>query len=892
MLLLDTNALLHRSYHALPPLTSPKGEPVGALYGLCLTLLNVLNAFKPTHVAAAFDRPEKTFRHERYGEYKATRAKADDELVDQIIRAERVCSAFGIKKIDAKGYEADDVIGTLSRLASRKDGMRTIIVTGDADALQLVDEHTCVHMLRRGVKDSVTMESGDVRRRYGLPPSAMIDYKALRGDPSDNIPGIRGVGEKTACGLLQTYGSLENVYKHLDDLPERQRALLEKGKEDAFASRELVRIVRDIPLSVSVGDLVWNGIDRAAAVSLFQELGFASLLRRLPEAQGTLSLVSSPKRKKQRAYYVVKSDQEAKDVARMLRSSNGFVVDVETDSIHARTANVLGVSVAVTPKEAWYIPASYLPVYKTVLENRKIPKWGHNMKYDIEALRSVGIELTPAMFDSMLASYVLSPGTRSHGLNELALIVFGHEMIPIESLIGKRGKTQKTLSDIPISDVAEYACEDADYTLRLVRHFTKELKAHPSLLRVFEAIEMPLVPVLAHMELSGVRIDKQVLARVGEKAGRRLRVLEKRIHQAAGKAFNINSPSQLRGVLFDDLGLSTAGIGRTQTGYSTAAEELEKLQGKHAIISDLLEYREMAKLKSTYTDALQALIDPITQRIYTSYNQTVTATGRLSSSDPNLQNIPIRTELGAELRNAFIADDGMALVAFDYSQLELRIMAHLSEDPVMIHAFTNGEDIHAQTAALVFGVSQNEVTKDQRRVAKELNFGILYGMGASSFAASSGISVQEARLFIDQYMQTYSGVAEYMEHQKELAASKGYVETVYGRRRYLPDITSSNPRIRAAAERMAINHPAQGTESDIIKRAMIEIYTRIQKGGRIYNGSRMVLQIHDELVFEVPQKHAKAFMREVRDCMEGLEHLRVPLVVDASTGSSWGNMDG
>lgn len=904
LLVLDANALIHRAFHALPPLTSPKGEPVGALYGLCLTLLNVLKTFRPTHVVAAFDRPEKTFRHEQFEAYKAQRKKAADELVVQIVRARDILEAFAIPMLDAKGYEADDVIGTVTT-AAEKDRLESVVVTGDQDTMQLVSDLVRVHLLRRGVKDTVTMGPAEIKERFGLRPDQMVDYKALRGDPSDNIPGVRGVGEKTATELLQKYGTLEKIFRNLPALPEAVRKKLEAGKADASTSRTLVTIARDVPLKSDLDDLQRKPFDRARVIALFQELGFASLLPRLPDAAaeggvppagGTIQQLglrtqSSPAVSKRRTkgYRLLTTAEEVTKLARALKNASGVVVDTETERLGARTQPLHGISIAVKEGEAFYIPSSLVSHLRPVLEDPAIPKFGHNLKYDLEVLRQAGLALAPVAFDTMLASYVLAPGTRAHDLDTLSFTILGHEKIPITALIGK-GASQKALSEVPLEDVAEYSCEDADMTLRLKHHFEQAFAKEPTLRRVLEGLEIPLIPVLAHLELAGIKLDAASLKAISRRVRRKLTILERRIHALAGRPFNISSTQQLQDVLFAVLKLPATGIGRTSTGLSTAAEELEKLRDAHPIISLIQEYRELTKLKGTYLDALPDLVDKETGRIYTTYNQTIAATGRLSSSDPNLQNIPIRTELGQEIRKAFVAERGHVLVAADYSQLQLRLAASIAKDRAMQAAFRAGKDIHAETASFAFDVPLAKVTPAQRRVAKTLNFGVLYGMGPHAFARAAGVSLADAQRFIDEYMRTYRGIAEYMEEAKAAAVVHGYVETIAGRRRYLPEITSRNPQIRGEAERMAINHPIQGSEADVMKKAMIEIFRNMDGGSAAFRGVKMILTVHDELVFEVPKGRERVVGHAAKDIMEGSEKLSVPLVVDIRVGKSWGSM--
>jgi len=901
---IDANALIHRAYHALPPLTTSKGEPAGALYGLCLTLLNVLKTFKPAYIAAAFDSPEKTFRHKEYAAYKGTRKKAEEDLVKQIIRGQEVFKAFGIPVLAVPGFEADDIIGTLAAKA-QKEKLETIIVTGDQDALQLVNDDVKVFMLKRGIKDTVTMGENEVIERYGLHPNQIVDYKSLRGDASDNIPGVPGIGEKTATELLQKYGTVENLYKKIDELPEKYQKKLREGEDKALLSKKLAQIEMNVPLKKDIPEMVWENYSREDAVALLRELGFSSLLTRIPDAtqgkgeqkksQGTLlgglgEVADERAKRRTVGYELVNSEKRAKEIIKLLEKSKEFAVDTETDSLVAHTAPLCGISLCVTPGKAWYVTKEIAPLFKEVLENEKIGKIGHNLKYDAEVLLNFGIDLKPLIFDTMLASYVISPNSRAHGLDGLTFTLLGHEMIPIEALIGKNGRGQKVMSEVLLDDVAEYSCEDADYTLRLAHYFRAEMKKRENAEKVFSEIEMPLVKVLAHMETAGIEVDSKPLLELSKKLGRRLNTLEKQIHELAGEPFNVGSPQQMREILFNKLKLSTVGIGRIQSGLSTAADELEKLQDTHPIIAKIQEYRELSKLKNTYLDTLPELLDKETGRLHTSYNQTGTATGRLSSSDPNLQNIPIRTEIGAEIRKAFVAKKGCLLVGADYSQVELRIAAHVAKDKVMQQVFKDGKDIHTETAAFVFGVPLEQVTKDQRRQAKTLNFGVLYGMGQNAFARAAGVSVGEAQKFISEYMRTYRGIADYMQEAKALAITNGYVETIYGRRSYLPEINSGNPMVRSGAERAAINHPIQGAEGDIIKRAMVAVYNKIAEGKGVFGGVKMLLQVHDELVFEVPSNAAQKFAKEIKPLLENLEKLSVPLIVDVKIGKNWGEM--
>ncbi len=893
-MIIDANALIHRSYHALPALTSPKGEPVGALYGLCLTLLNVLKTFKPTHIAAAFDRPEKTFRHKEYADYKGGRKEADVELVKQIIRAREVFAAFGIPVLEMPGFEADDIVGTLSNEAASKK-VDAVIVTGDQDALQLVSPKVSVFMLKRGIKDTVTMGPEEVVERYGLKPEQMVDYKALRGDPSDNIPGVPGIGEKTATQLLQKFRTVKELYGHIDEVPEKVKKKLLDGKDKADLSFRLAKINLEVPLDVKTEDLVWKSYQREKVVELLREFGFSSLLSRIPDtdkgfqqavakrSQGTLLEEGEKAPRKTQGYEVISSKEHAVQLVGELKKAREFALDVQEIQ-----GKLWGMSICFEEGHAWYVPAEYLAYFSGIISDPKVAKVGHNIKEDAKILKKRGYDLRPLDFDSMVASYVLNPNSRAHGLESLVFTVFGREIHPVENLFKRRNGKDDT--EVTLAEVADYSCEIADYGLRLARHLGNELEKEKSLQKVFKEIDMPLVPVLVHMEAVGVKLDNQLLKRLSLKLGKRLSVLESDIYKLAGEEFNINSPGQLREILFTKLGLSTVGIGRIQSGLSTAADELEKLEDKHEIVKKIQEYREVAKLKNTYLDTLPKLVNKETERLHTTFHQTVTATGRLSSSDPNLQNIPIRTEIGSEIRAAFTAEKGFSLVAVDYSQIELRIAAHVAKDKVMQQAFREGKDIHAETAAVAYKVPLNEVTKEQRRQAKVLNFGVLYGMGPQAFARASGVSLSEAQALIDEYMRTYRGIAEYMEEAKALAVTQGYLETMFGRRSYLPEIKSGNPQIRSAAERAAFNHPIQGAESDIIKRAMIAIYKKVSNSENPYQNVRLILQVHDEFVFEVPEGQEKDFIEEIKPLLQGLENLSVPLVVDLKVGKNWGEM--
>jgi len=914
VLLVDGNAIIHRSFHALPPLTAKDGTMVNAVYGFATALLKALKDIKPTHVAVAFDMKGPTFRDDIYDQYKATRVKAAQELYDQIPLAHDLVAAFGFPVVEQKGVEADDVIGTLShRLAKEK--AQVVILTGDMDTMQLVSKQVSVYSLRKGLNDTVLYTPKDVEVRYGFGPEDIIDYKALRGDPSDNIPGVKGVGEKTATDLIKQFHTIEEMYRVLEHKPETAKNLsaklqekLMQEKENAYMSKKLATIKLDVPLQFSIDEAKVHSANAAKLHELFVKWGFKSLVAKIPALTG--EEVAEPKSKDdavekvagtrqslfgekatKHTYTLVNDEKTFKSFLDELQKQKAFVFDTETTSLIPYDAKLLGISFSWKTGEAYYVNvdghSAWLKQLKTILEDPKVGKWGHNCKYDGKILALAGIHVVPLAFDSMIASYLLNSGSRAHNLDALAFNEFGHQMIPIEDLIGKKGKDQITMEDVAVEKIAEYSGEDADYTYRLVKKFAPQLASF-KLQKLFDDIEMPLVPVLTKIELAGVKIDSKFLAKLGKDMGVTIRKLEKQIHSYAKTEFNIKSPLQLKEVLFTTLKLSTEGMKKTKTGISTAVDELEKLQGKHPIIDAIMEYRELTKLLSTYIETLPALVQKQTGRVHTDFNQTVAATGRLSSNDPNLQNIPIRTELGREIRKAFIAEKGFQLVSVDYSQIELRVVASLAKEQKMIDAFKHGADIHQATAADIFGVPVVAVTKDQRSAAKEVNFGVLYGMGAYGLASRKKISREKAQDFIDRYFASRPKVAKYLEDTKAQARKRGYVETLFGRRRNLPEINSSNGQIRAQAERIAVNLPVQGTAADILKLAMIACDKDLPK---VSPKSRMILTVHDELVFEVPDADVKKVSTFVKETMEGVYDLAAPLVADVKVGENWGEME-
>jgi len=916
--IIDGNALIHRAWHALPPtLQTKSGEIVNAVYGFTMILLKVLKDLKPDYLAVTFDLKAPTFRHKEYKEYKATRVKQADELYAQFPRIKEVVRAFNIPIYEKEGFEADDVIATLVKDKS-VEKIQSIIVTGDMDTLQLVDENTEVYTMRKGLADTLTYGIAEVKNRFdGLAPSQMVDYKALRGDPSDNIPGVKGIGEKGAISLLLEFKTLENLYKNLASkkISDRYRNLLSEHKKEALLSKHLAQLIDNVPIEFELSDAKVRSYDVAKVIPLFQELEFKSLINKLPKdlqkgtlpGQGSFAFggqsagrrgdVIAPSGADSRSaahYQLIKTEADFKKFITELKTQKIFALDTETSGLDQFNSELLGISFCWQAGEAYYLPTKqpWLEIIKPILADEKIKKVGHNIKFDLETLQTAGLELKGVVFDTMVASYLINPGSRQHNLDGLVFTELGYQMQPITDLIGPstslragKGKDQITLKEVPLEKVAWYSGEDADFTWRLVEPLTKELEEKNNL-GLLQKIEVPLIPVLAEMERNGIMVDTKFLKKMAGQVNKRLEDIEEKIYKLAGTKFNIASPLQLKKILFEKLKISTQGLGRTKTGVSTAADELEKLRGQHKIIDYIIEFRELAKLKSTYLDALPKLVD-LSGRVHTSFNQTITATGRLSSSEPNLQNIPVRTKLGQQIRQAFIAPSGFKIISADYSQIELRIVASLANDQKMIESFKKGEDIHTRTAAEINQVTLDKVTKEMRYAAKAVNFGIIYGQGPHGLAAGTGISYGQARDFIDRYFQIHQEIYKYLEQTKELARKNGYVETFFGRRRYLPEINSTIQPIRSSAERMAINHPVQGTAADLMKLAMIEIYEGLKK---ISPRSKMILQVHDELVFEVPKKDIEKVAEFVKNAMEKIYKLRAPIAVEVEAGDNWGEL--
>ncbi len=919
LVLVDGSSYLYRAFHAFPPLTNFAGEPTGAMYGVLNMLKSLISQVQPSHIAVVFDAKGKTFRDEMFEQYKSHRPPMPDDLRKQIQPLHDIIRALGIPLLVIEGVEADDVIGTLA-VAASKANQKVLISTGDKDMAQLVDDNI---MLINTMNNTLYREA--VIEKYGIPPELIIDYLALMGDSADNIPGVAGVGEKTALGLLQGIGSMAEIYANLDkvaELPIRgAKKLGDKllaEKEMADLSYRLATIKTDVALDITPEQLTLGASNNDQLTEYFGRYEFKRWLNevmngadsitnnneqptKINHYQATPALAQNNDDETLPAIQIDRSHYETllteADLNRWVEKLNQaklFALDTETDNLDYMTANLVGISFALENGESAYLPlqldylgapktlekTTALTLLKPILENPTIQKVGQNFKYDLTIFARNGIDVQGVAFDTMLESYVLN-STGRHNMDDLAKRYLGHQTITFEEIAGK-GKNQLTFNQIPLEKAAKYAAEDADVTMKLQQVLWEKLSKEPTLEKLFKEMELPLLGVLSRMERRGVLIDSDALFLQSNEIANRLSELEEQAYVLAGQPFNLASTKQLQEILFDKLGLPV--IQKTPKGApSTNEEVLEELAFSHELPKVLVEHRGLSKLKSTYTDKLPQMVNPQTGRVHTSYHQAVTATGRLSSSDPNLQNIPIRNEEGRRIRQAFIAREGFTVVAADYSQIELRIMAHLSQDQGLINAFTQGKDIHRSTAAEIFGVALGEVTSEQRRNAKAINFGLIYGMSAFGLSRQLGIGRADAQSYMDLYFKRYPGVQTFMYDIREKAKAQGYVETLFGRRLYLPDINSSNGMRRKAAERVAINAPMQGTAADIIKRAMIQLDQKLQNDPDI----AMIMQVHDELVFEVRSEKVAFYSELIKTQMESAADLVVPLIVEVGQGTNW-----
>ena len=878
--LIDGSSYIYRAYFAIPHLSNSRGLATNAVFGFTNMLLKVLREKQPDHAAVVFDARGPTFRKEIYPQYKATRAAMPDDLVPQIPLIKEVVQAFRLPVLEAEGYEADDVIATLARRFAAA-GLEITVVTGDKDLTQVVSDRVRLYDTMREKISGLA----EVEERFGGPPERVAEVLGLAGDSSDNIPGVPGIGEKTARELILQFGTLENLLAHIDEVKgEKRRENLRRYGEQALLSRRLVQLVEDVPLAVDYEELALRQPDRQALTSLFKKLEFHKLLQEF----------SSDSRATGEKYHTVLDWAAFDALLEELRRAGRFCIDTETTSLNPLRADLVGLSFAVTPGEAYYIPVAHrylgapeqlpraevMERLRPLLEDPAVAKTGQNIKYDALVLRRAGVRLAGIEFDTMVASYLGNPAAKSHSLTVLAAEVLGHKMLTYAEVTGS-GKKQIGFEEVEVERAAFYSAEDADMTLRLVPPLLQKLRETDQE-RLFREVEMPLLEVLAEMEWHGVRIDVDLLRELSRDLTAKLQALEKEIHTFCGGSFNIGSPKQLGEILFERLKLARGR--KTKTGWSTDVDVLTKLAEEHEVCARILDFRSLAKLIGTYTDALPKLINPDTGRLHTSFNQTVTSTGRLSSSEPNLQNIPIRSEEGVRIREAFIPAAGNLLLSADYSQVELRILGHLAGEPALKESFAVGEDIHRRTASEIFGVFPDMVTTEMRRQAKTINFGVLYGMSAFGLSRELGIGWREAQTYIDSYFARYPKVRVFIETKLAEAREHLYVTTLLGRRCAIPEIHSRNPAVRGFAERNAVNSPIQGSAADIIKVAMIRIGRRLVDEGL---QTRMVLQVHDELVFDVPEGEVETVKALVREEMEQAVRLEVPLVVDVGVGKNW-----
>ena len=921
--LIDGHALAYRMYFALTAGGSntatwqtSKGEPTAGIYGFAREMIRILEQEQPEYMAVAFDTG-KTFRDEMFPEYKATRAKMPDDLRPQIERIREMVDKFNLPRLEMEGYEADDVLGSVAKIANEQ-GVGVKIITGDRDLLQLVGERTAVYVA--GDNKTYVTEQDVTNSKFGVPPHQVIDYKAIVGDKSDNIPGVPGVGEKTAIKLLEQYGTLDEIYAHLNEVENRWKTKLETGKDSAYMSRDLATIHTDLSVTLDLEHARTDQLDAAALSDFFSELEFRTLLAKVPQLTGQkpASAPTATHHDGQMLLFgeqtpisnvsqspvnidvhIVDTPAALESLVTDLNKVGMISFDTETTSTNEMQAELVGISLAVSEGVGYYIPIGHvkgqnllveqvISALRAPLTNPKIGKLAHNAKYDYIMLARYGIQVTPLTFDTMIAEFVIDPGSRNLGLKNLSEARLGEEMTHIEDLIGK-GKKQISMAEVAVQSAAAYAAADAETTLRLMPILKQDLERVGGM-KLLAEIEMPLITILAEMEMNGILLDLPFFASMSEELQGRLNEIATQVFQSVGQEFNLNSTQQLSEILFNRLRLEPPDRGKkTASGhYSTSASVLETLRGKHEVVDLVLEHRELSKLKSTYLDSLPLTVNPETGRVHTSYGQTGAVTGRLSSSNPNLQNIPIRTAEGRRVRNGFIAAPGHMLLAVDYSQIELRIVAHMAKDEGMLTAFRQGQDIHATTAGAIYGVPLDEVTKEMRRHAKAINFGLIYGMSAFGLTRSTELTLAESQDFVEAYFQKFPGVKQYLDGIRKLAAEQGYVETLLGRRRYFPMLKNpTNINLKNREEREAINAPIQGTAADIMKIAMLKVPDALQKAG--LNG-KMLLQVHDEIVLECPENELGATARVVQETMQAAYPLSIPLLTEARWGSSWGGM--
>lgn len=866
LIIIDGNSIVNRAFYALPDLTNKKGLHTSAIFGFTNMLFKLIDTYKPTHISVAFDKKAPTFRHLEYKEYKAGRKKMPDELKQQLEPLKNLLDAFNINRLEIEGYEADDIIGTVS-LKAEQDGYKVYIVTGDKDAIQLASKTTTTLITKKGVGEVEEYDFNEVEERYGMTPTQFIDLKGLMGDKSDNIPGVPGIGEVTGIKLIKEFGSIENIIENIDSVKGSPRKKIEENKELAIMSKRLATIIRDVPIDFDLDKLEFGNYDKSKLIEVFNELDFNSLIARLDSNAEELKVI-------------VNKLEDVKEFINKAKNSKKLILKTISKSGNILEKNIMQIYLSVDGEELFWADESQIDEIKELLVDEDLRVYGYNLKEDYIALRPYGISLSNIYFDIAIAEYLIDSSSSNYTYDSIAMNYFGQKIKSSEELLGKGVKAKK------YEDLEK---EELNNTIgsivQLVEKVTPKMEeklVNMDMDGLFYHVEMPLVEVLGYMEYEGVMVDKDKLIELGEEFKISIDKLEKEIYNLAGEEFNINSPKQLGVILFEKLELPV--IKKTKTGYSTNAEVLEHLSDKHEIIDKITEYRQIVKLKSTYVDGLINIINPISHRIHSSFNQTITTTGRISSTDPNLQNIPVRLELGRNIRKVFIADKGFKLVDADYSQIELRVLAHMSQDEHMIDAFNHNVDIHTKTASQVFGIDINNVTSEQRSAAKAVNFGIVYGISDFGLAKNLHIPVKEAKNYIDSYLNTYEDIKSYMDSTIEEAKEDGYVKTILNRRRYIPEIKSSNTILKNLGKRLAMNAPIQGSAADIIKIAMVNVYKKLEERDL---KSKLVLQVHDELIIECIEDELEEVSKIVKDEMEHAVSMDVNLDVDLNTGDSW-----
>lgn len=895
--IIDGHALCYRAYYAFirNPLYNSKGQNTSAIYGFARMFFKLIEDQNPDYLAVAFDPPRKTFRSEIFPEYKANRKKTPDDLKEQVEEIKNLVRSLNIPVIIPENTEADDVLGTLSQKYSN-EGYSVILVTGDKDAYQLVNDNVKIYANTKGITEHVIYDSKQVYEKLGVTPEQIIDYMALVGDTADNIPGVKGIGAKTAEKLINQYGNLDGVYQHIDEIKGANNKKLIENKENAYLSRELVTIKTDVDVNFNIDDAFFEGFDHESAVKYFTEMEMKSIIDDYFSINDYVENEGNEETLIEKNYTLVETRNQLNQIVSEISNYNLISIDTETTSLRPVDADIVGFSISVKEGQGWYFPIENNSLFnqsgveyskdevfsllKPIIENENIKKVGQNIKYDYIIFKNENISLNGIYFDTMVASYLLDPSVRRHNMDDMAQYYLNYKTIKYSDIVGK-GKNAILITDVPIKELADYACEDTDITLRLYNKLKPLLKEN-NLFDLFTDIEMPLVTVLAEIEYTGVKIDTAYFTELSAENNRRLKEVEDNIHRLAGSNFNINSTKELSSVLFDQLNLKP--VKKTKTGFSTDISVLEALKNDHEIIPYLIDYRTLSKLKSTYIEALPKLISQRTGRIHTSYNQAVVATGRLSSTDPNLQNIPSKDEFGKKIRHGFVAEDGYEILAADYSQIELRLAAHISGDDNMIKAFNEGIDIHSMTASSTFGVDVEDVDPWMRRQAKIINFSTIYGVSPYGLSQQADISMSDAKDFIDKYFETYPKFQEYIDETIDFAKKYGYVQTLLGRKRHVPEINAKVKFRREGAERVAINTPIQGTSADMIKIAMNNIFKELQNSNF---KSKIIMQVHDELVLEV-HKEEKLKVSEIveREMVNALE-LKIPVKVDCGWGLNW-----